>query len=81
VLVTRTGIHDQIVLSGANGWFWSGLPDPDAVATLREALLLPDAALDQMRGAARSSAAPFDWSVSTDKYERVFQSLHRKNSG
>lgn len=81
VLVTRTGIHEQIVRPGVNGWFWSGLPDADAVATLREALLLPDAALDQMRGAARSSAAPFDWSVSTDRYERVFQSLHRKNSG
>jgi len=80
-LVTPTGIHEQIVRPGVNGWFWSGLRDPDAVATLREALLLPDAALDNMRSAARSSAAPFDWSVSTDRYERVFQSLHRKNSG
>ncbi len=81
VLVTRTGIHEQIVRPGVNGWLWSGLPDADAVATLREALLLPDAALDNMRSAARSSAAPFDWSVSTNRYERVFQSLHRKNSG
>lgn len=80
-LVTRTGIHEQIVRPAVNGWFWSGLPDPDAVATLREALLLPDATLDHMRGAARSSAAPFDWSVTTDRYERVFQSLHRKNTG
>lgn len=81
VLVTRTGIHEQIVRPGTSGWFWSGLPDADAVAILREALLLPDAALDQLRGAARSSAAPFDWSVSTNRYESVFQSLHRKNSG
>ena len=81
VLVTRTGIHEQIVRPGVNGWFWSGLPDHDALATLREALLLADARLDQMRDAARASAAPFDWNVTTDKYERVFQSLYRKGSG
>ena len=81
VMVTRTGVHDEIVLPGVNGWFWSGLPDADAVATLREALSLPDARLNQMRDVARSSAAPFDWGVATERYDRVFQSLYRKNSG
>ena len=80
VLVTRTGIHEQIVQPSLNGWFWSGLPDTDAVATLREALLLRDARLDQMRETARASAAPYDWSTTTDRYERVFESLYRKNS-
>jgi glycosyltransferase involved in cell wall biosynthesis len=81
VLVTRTGVHDQLVKPAVNGWFWSGRPDADAIATLREALLLPDARLNQMRRAARDSAAPFDWSLSTEKYERVLESAHRKNSG
>jgi alpha-1,3-mannosyltransferase len=81
VMVTHTGIHHQLVNPGANGWFWSGIPDLDAVATLREALLLPDAPFNDMRRAARDSAAPFDWSLSTDKYERVLESAYRKNSG
>ncbi len=81
VMVTSTGVHQEVVRAGVNGWFWSGLPDEDAVAKLREALLLPDTRLDQMGDAARASAAPFDWSVTTDRYERVFESLHRKNSG
>jgi glycosyltransferase involved in cell wall biosynthesis len=81
VLVTRTGIHEEVVRSGVNGWFWSGLPDDDALATLREALLLPDARLDEMQLASRASAEPFDWNVTTEKYERVFESLDRKNSG
>jgi alpha-1,3-mannosyltransferase len=81
VLVTHTGIHDQIVKPGVNGWFWSGLPDREAAATLREALLLPDARLDEMKVAARKSAAPFDWNLATEKYERVFESAHRKNIG
>ena len=81
VMVTPTGIHEQIVRPDVNGWLWSGLPDADAVATLRKALLLPDARLDEMRDAARKSAAAFDWGVTTGRYERVFESLHRKNSG
>jgi alpha-1,3-mannosyltransferase len=81
VLVTRTGIHDQIVQPGVNGWFWSGLPDETAAATLRKALLLPDARLDEMRLAARNSATPFDWKLTTEKYERVLESAHRKNLG
>jgi alpha-1,3-mannosyltransferase len=81
VLVTRTGIHDQIVRPGVNGWFWSGLPDEDAAATLRNALLLPDARLDEMQLAARVSAAPFDWKLTTEKYERVFERAHRKSAG
>jgi alpha-1,3-mannosyltransferase len=81
VMVTRTGIHDQIVQPGVNGWFWSGVPDDDATARLREALLLPDARLDEMSRAARESAARFDWDIATEKYERVFESLYRKNSG
>lgn len=80
VLVTRTGVHEQIVQPGGNGWFWSGFADAEAVATLREALLLPDARLDQMRRSARKAAEPFDWNVATHKYEQVFQSLYRKNS-
>lgn len=81
VLVTRTGVHEQIVSSRRNGWFWSGSPDSAAVATLREALLLPDARLDEMQTAARASAAPFDWNLSTDKYERVLQSAYRESPG
>ena len=81
VLVTRTGVHEEIVQSGVNGWFWSGTPNDAAAATLREALLLPDARLDEMQLSARVSAAPFDWNVSTEKYEDVFASLDRKNSG
>ncbi|HYN80965.1 MAG TPA: glycosyltransferase family 4 protein [Gemmatimonadaceae bacterium] len=81
VLVTRTGIHDEIVQPGVNGWFWSGLPDETAAATLRKALLLPDARLDEMRLAARNSATPFDWKLTTEKYERVFESAHRKTLG
>ena len=81
VLVTRTGIHDQIVQPGINGWFWSGLPDENAVATLRRALLLPDARLDEMQLAARKSATPFDWKLTTERYERVFESAHRKSVG
>ena len=81
VLVTRTGIHEQVVRSGVNGWFWSGLPDAEAAATLREALLLPDARLDEMRLSARASAAPFDWNSTTDRYERVLESAYRENLG
>jgi alpha-1,3-mannosyltransferase len=79
VLVTRTGIHEQIVQPGVNGWFWSGLPDEGAAATLRKALLLPDARLDEMRLGARESAVPFDWKQITEKYEHVFESVHRKS--
>jgi len=78
VMVTRTGVHEQIVRPGANGWFWSGMPDAQAAATLREGLLLPDARLHQMRLAARASAAPFNWDTTTDKYERVLESAHRQ---
>jgi hypothetical protein len=79
--VTRTGIHEQIVRPGINGWFWSGLPDEDAAATLRKALLLPDARLDEMQLAARKSAGPFDWKQTTEKYEHVFERAHRKSVG
>ena len=78
VLVTRTGVHEQIVQEGANGWFWRGAPDDDAAATLRAALLLPDARLDQMGIAARDSAAPFSWNTITGRYEHVLESAHRK---
>ena len=81
VLVTRTGVHDQIVEPGRNGWFWSGVSDTNAVATLREALLLPVARIDALRAAARESAAPFDWSLTTEKYERVLESAYRKSLG
>lgn len=81
VLVTRTGIHEQVVRPGVNGWFWSGLPDAEAAAALREALLLPDARLDEMQLAARKSAAPFDWNSTTDRYERVLESAYRENLG
>ena len=81
VLVTRTGIHEDVVTPDRNGWFWSGSPDDEAVTTLRGALLLPDARLDEMQLAARASAEPFDWNVTTEKYERVFESLDRKNPG
>jgi alpha-1,3-mannosyltransferase len=81
VLVTRTGIHEQVVKPRVNGWFWSGFPDGEAAATLRKALLLPDARLDEMRLAARKSAAPFDWNLTSDKYERVLESAYRKSVG
>lgn len=81
VLVTRTGIHEQVVKPGVNGWFWSGLPDEEAVAILRQALLLPDARLDEMQIAARESASPFDWSRTTEKYERVLEGAYRKSLG
>jgi alpha-1,3-mannosyltransferase len=81
VLVTRTGIHEQVVRPRENGWFWSGFPDAETAATLREALLLPDARLDEMRLAARKSAAPFDWNPTTDRYERVLESAYRKSVG
>jgi alpha-1,3-mannosyltransferase len=81
VLVTRTGIHEQVVQPGVNGWFWSGLPDLQAAAILREALLLPDARLEEMQAAARRSAAPFDWSRATEKYERVLDGAYRKSVG
>ncbi|MGZ3436353.1 MAG: glycosyltransferase family 4 protein, partial [Gemmatimonadaceae bacterium] len=81
VLVTRTGIHEQVVRPRKNGWFWSGQPDAEAAATMRESLLLPDACLDEMQRAARASAAPFDWSLTTEKYERVFESAYRKSVG
>jgi alpha-1,3-mannosyltransferase len=81
VLVTRTGIHEQIVQPDINGWFWSGLPDEGAAATLRKALLLPDARLDEMQLAARKSAGPFDWKQTTEKYERVFERAYRKSVG
>jgi len=79
VLVTRTGVHEQVVEPGVNGWFWSGHADNESAATLREALLLPDARLDDMRAAARASAAPFDWDVTTARYEHVLESAHREN--
>ncbi len=79
VLVTRTGVHEQVVRPGVNGWFWSGYADAESAATLREALLLADARLDDMRAAARASAAPYDWDVATDKYERVLESAYREN--
>jgi len=81
VLVTRTGIHEQVVRPGDNGWFWSGLPDADAATTLRKALLLPDARLDEMQRAARESAVPFDWKTTTDRYEHVLQGAYRENPG
>jgi alpha-1,3-mannosyltransferase len=80
VLVTPTGIHEQLVKPGLNGWFWSGRPDDVAVATLRNALLLADPQLGELRRAARDSAAPFDWSLSTDRYERVLESAYRKSA-
>jgi glycosyltransferase involved in cell wall biosynthesis len=72
VMVTRTGVHEQIVQPGVNGWFWSGIPD---------GLLLPDARLHKMQIAARASAAPFNWDTTTDKYERVLESAHRQGIG
>jgi glycosyltransferase involved in cell wall biosynthesis len=81
VLVTRTGIHEQVVRPHENGWFWSGFPDAEAAATLRKALLLPDARLDEMQRAARESAGPFDWKSTTDRYEHVLESAHRENPG
>ena len=81
VLVVRTGVHEQIVEPGVNGWFWSGIPDADATRTLRAALLLPDARLDEMRLEARESARPFDWNIATDKYERVLESAYRQSGG
>jgi alpha-1,3-mannosyltransferase len=81
VMVTRTGIHEQVVRPGENGWLWSGSPDAESTATLREALLLPDARLDRMQRAARESAAPFDWKSTTDRYEHVLESAHRENPG
>jgi len=81
VLVTPTGIHEQIVQPRVNGWFWSGHPDADATATLRQALLLPDARLDEMQIAARKSAAPFDWNLITERYERVLESAYRTSVG
>jgi alpha-1,3-mannosyltransferase len=80
-LVTRTGIHEQVVRPRENGWFWSGSVDAEAAATLREALLLPDARLNEMQRAARESAVPFDWESTTDKYERVLESTYRENPG
>jgi glycosyltransferase involved in cell wall biosynthesis len=80
VLVTRTGIHEQVVRPGENGWFWSGQPDAEAAATLREALLLADARLDAMQIAARASASPFDWKQTTAKYERVLESAYRESA-
>jgi len=79
VLVTRTGIHEEVVRPNENGWFWSGYPDADAAATLRKALLLPDACLDEMQRAARESAVPFDWKTTTDRYELVLQGAYREN--
>jgi len=78
VLVTRTGVHEQVVEPGVNGWFWTGVPDAEATATLRAALLLPDDRLDQMQASARESAAPFSWETTTDRYEAVFESAHRQ---
>jgi alpha-1,3-mannosyltransferase len=81
VLVTRTGIHEHVVRPCENGWFWSGYPDAEAAAILREGLLLPDARLDEMRHAARQSALPFDWKTTTDRYEHVLQGAYRENPG
>jgi alpha-1,3-mannosyltransferase len=81
VMVTRTGVHDQVVKSGSNGWFWSGKADSEAVAILRDGLLLPYERLVEMRNSARESAVPFDWSLTTDKYERVLESACRENPG
>jgi alpha-1,3-mannosyltransferase len=81
VLVRRTGIHEQIVQPDVNGWFWSGLPDGGAAATLRKALLLPDARLDAMQLAARKCAAPFDWKRTTERYEHLLESVCRKSIG
>jgi alpha-1,3-mannosyltransferase len=80
VMVTRTGIHDQVVRPRENGWFWSGYPDGESAATLREGLLLPDARADEMQRAARESAIPFDWKTTTDRYEHVLESAYRENS-
>ena len=79
VLVTRTGIHEQIVEDGVNGWFWPGAPDDVSVATLRTALLLPDARLDEMAISARASAEPFSWNTTTDRYEQVLESAYRES--
>ena len=79
VLVTRTGVHEEVVKPDVNGWFWSGKADAESAATLRNALLLSDTRLDDMRTAARASAAPFDWEISTGKYERVLESAYREN--
>jgi alpha-1,3-mannosyltransferase len=81
VLVTRTGVHEQIVRHGVNGWFWSGRADEEANAVLRAALLLPDARLDEMQGAARASAEGFGWNTTTELYEHVFESVHRQSAG
>jgi alpha-1,3-mannosyltransferase len=81
VLVRRTGVHEDVVRSGLNGWFWSGEADPASVAILRDALLLPDAALARMRDSARESAAPFDWNLAIDKYECVLESANRESVG
>jgi alpha-1,3-mannosyltransferase len=80
VLVTRTGIHEQVVREGVNGWLWSGSPDAEANATLRAALLLPDARLDEMQRAARASAAGFGWETTTEKYEHVYESAYRQSA-
>lgn len=79
VMVSRTGVHEEIVRSGVNGWFWSGVPDTEAVAVLRQALLLPDARLDEMRMAARESARRFSWDPTIDRYEQVLESAYRQS--
>jgi alpha-1,3-mannosyltransferase len=81
VIVTRTGIHEQVVRPSVNGWLWSGQPDAASATTLREALLLPDARLDEMQRAARESATPFNWTSTTDRYEHVLEGAHRENTG
>jgi len=79
VMVNRTGVHEEVVRSGVNGWFWSGAPDAEAVAALRQALLLPDARLDEMGIAARESARRFSWNPTIDRYEQVLESAYRQS--
>jgi alpha-1,3-mannosyltransferase len=81
VMVSRTGIHEEIVRPGDNGWFWLGAPDAEALAVLRQALLLPDARLDEMRIAARESARRFSWDPTIDRYEQVLESAYRQSRG
>jgi len=75
VLVTHTGIHDQIVREDVNGWFWSGDPDEESAATLRAALATSPDRLEEVSRQARLASAPFEWEASVKKYEAVLNAV------
>jgi alpha-1,3-mannosyltransferase len=73
-VVTRVGVHSQIIEDGKSGFLVDG--SPDAIAQgLRSALDLNPSALAEMGVQARRASAGCSWKETVRSYERIYESV------